>query len=561
MQLKNNRIPDILPEILHRTVKDHPEQGIGFVHPDRSIHFVTYPQLLEQAMGMLAGLQSRGLQKGSFLIISIDQCKEIIPVLWACFIGGIVPALLQPPVTFTEYNPAAEKAGKVFHILDRPYVIFSHTHYESWKTSHVPSDLLLDVAGIHGNPDEAKPADLHPDDLVLIQFSSGSTGDPKGIMLTHMNIIVNTFDITTGLKLKPFDVSTSWMPLYHDMGLLGFHITPVYNKCSHYLINPIDFVKNPLLWLDILHEKKTSISACPSFGQILVNRALKRRVTKDWDLSHLRVVFNAAEPISVSIMQEFLQNLKEYNLHPEAMFPAYGLAEATLAVTFASLEKEAEVVRFQRISLLRLGMAVPADPIDDNIIELVNLGKPLTNCQVRIVNDQGKELGERSIGTVLVKGPNVSSGYYKNAHATKTVFQDGWLHTGDLGFIYKRDLYIMGRSKDIIFINGTNYYAHDIETVMFSVDGIVPGKVVVAGYFDEVEGRDKLLVFLVGSDNDTMRSTFLSIRNQLQQTLGLHPEGFIPIKSNDIPRTSSGKIQRFKMVNRFLQGAFSIVKL
>jgi len=199
-----------------------------------------------------------------------------------------------------------------------------------------------------------------------------------------------------------------------------------------------------LLWLDILHEKKTSISACPSFGQILVNRALKRRVTKDWDLSHLRVVFNAAEPISVSIMQEFLQNLKEYNLHPEAMFPAYGLAEATLAVTFASLEKEAEVVRFQRISLLRLGMAVPADPIDDNIIELVNLGKPLTNCQVRIVNDQGKELGERSIGTVLVKGPNVSSGYYKNAHATKTVFQDGWLHTGDLGFIYKRDLYIMG---------------------------------------------------------------------------------------------------------------------
>jgi len=260
-------------------------------------------------------------------------------------------------------------------------------------------------------------------------------------------------------------------------------------------------------------------------------------------------------------MKEFINNLSEFNFHAEAMFPAYGLAEATLAVTFAPLEEEAEVIRFKRISLLRDGFAEVADQEDDNVVELVNLGHPLLHCRVKITDDSGADVGERVVGSVKVSGENVSVGYYRNREVTEQTFQDGWLHTGDLGFLLSGDLFIMGRLKDVIFVNGINFYAHDLETVTHSIDGITPGKIVIAGYFDEKEGRDKLLVFLVGSDNEVTRDMFLKIRNHLKNTLGLHPDIFMPIKSNNIPRTTSGKIQRYKMVNRFLQGEFKVVRL
>ncbi len=550
-------IPELLPDLLINAAKNFPYHGVGYVRPNGSIHFDTYPELLDKAKRILQGFYLTGVTKGDKIILSLTDCEEIIPIIWACFIGSIVPALLQPPFTFTEYNPAAEKAQKIYKILQDPWVILSHEHLKSWSNSGIPESRLLDVLALSREHPVLDFPEQNPDDLALIQFSSGSTGDPKGVMLSHRNIIINTADIITGLEMKPEDVITSWMPLYHDMGLIGFHISPLHCGASNYLINTMDFVKNPPLWLDMMSEIGTSISGCPNFGQMLVNRSVKRRKQGDWDLSHLRVVFNAAEPISVPIMSDFIHNLSEFNLRPEAMFPAYGLAEATLAVTFAPLEEEAGVIRFQRISLLRDGLAVVADQEDDNVIELVNLGRPLLHCRVKITNDSGADVGERVVGSVKVSGENASVGYYRNREVTEQTFQDGWLHTGDLGFLLNGDLFIMGRLKDVIFVNGINFYAHDLETVTHSIEGIISGKVVIAGYFDEKEGRDKLLIFLVGSDNEATRETFLKIRNHLKNTLGLHPDTFIPIRSKDIPRTSSGKIQRYKMVNRFLQGEFS----
>lgn len=549
-------IPNTLPEILDEAVAQFPQSGINYVRADKTIRHEPYPELKQHALSLLAALQERGIGKGDPVILSLDLNEEIIPVLWACFYGGIVPALLQPPNTFTEYNPAAEKAVKVYHRLGTPHVILSHSHYESWFSANIPQNRLIDVAGLSGNAGDARPAMLQPEDLALIQFSSGSTGDPKGVMLSHRNILINTEDITRGIHIVPEDVSVSWMPLFHDMGLIGFHFAPVYNGANHFTIETIDFVKNPSLWLDMMSEQRANITGCPNFGQALVNRYLGRKKGAAWNLEAVRIIFNGAEPISVPTMNEFVDGLAPHGLNPVAMFPAYGMAEATLAITFSDPLSRVDVVRFRRLPILHEGVARLAANEDSNAIELVNLGKPLDHCSIRVVNESGEIVPESMLGNVEVKGENVTSGYYGDPARSVQAIHDGWLKTGDLGFIHQGDLFITGRSKDIIFINGANYYAHDLETIAMQVEEVNFGKLVVAGYFDETDGHDKLLVFLVGADNESTLLLFKQLKQKFLSTIGLTVNTFIPIKSNEIPRTSSGKIQRFKMVDRFLKGEF-----
>ncbi len=533
-----------------------PKKRIGFVRSNNAIKFITFPELEVAALSMLAAMQERGWKKGDLVILALEKSEEIIPALWACLIGGIIPALLQPPLSFTEYNPAAEKTEKVFHLLRRPHVILSHEHAGNWNSSHIPAELLVDITGLQGDEKLASRAELSNADLALIQFSSGSTGDPKGVMLTHQNILINVMDIISGIALEPTDVAVNWMPLYHDMGLIGFHITPVLAGVTQYFIDPVDFIKSPSLWLDVMSNRNCTITACPNFGQMLVTRYLGRKPAQAWDLSTVRILFNGAEPISVSTMRAFLNHLEKYRLNPVAMFPAYGLAEATLAVTFPDRLQRAEVKAFRREELAGPGMAIEAAEGESNIVELVNLGQCLDHCAMLVADDQYEPLSNGTVGNILVKGDSITRGYYGNTDASCSAFSQEWLLTGDLGFIYDGDLYITGRSKDIIFINGMNYYANDLETIALKMDQLASGKIVISGYFNEPEGRDTLLVFLVAADNTPTRVLCQQIRNHFSTAIGLNPETFILVRSGDIPRTSSGKIQRYKMTERFKKGDF-----
>ena len=220
-----------IPELLLSTAERFPERGFHHVRPDKSLYHYSYPELLSRALQLLAGLQRKGLKQGDKVILALDHSQEIIPVLWASFFGGLVPALLQPPVTFSEYNPAAEKAGKVRALLGKPWIIYSSVHAQSWLKSGVDPQELIDVGSIDDASGDPYLPHLQSDDLALIQFSSGSTGDPKGVMLSHRNILSNIGDIVEGIALTEKDVSVSWMPLYHDMGLIGFNITPTMIGC------------------------------------------------------------------------------------------------------------------------------------------------------------------------------------------------------------------------------------------------------------------------------------------------------------------------------------------
>jgi len=544
-----------LPEQLRKASTHFPNLGTYYIREDGVADFQSYSQLLEEASTMASGLISLGMNPGDKAIIATTENRQTITVLWACFLSGVIPTILQPPETFTEHNPAAVKLMNVFLQLCNPVV------FTSGKT-HITDPLLVsriilwkDIPKKPGVPD----IKVSENDLAFIQYSSGSTGDPKGIMLSHRNLTLNIEAIIQGLNLQPHDHGGSWMPLYHDMGLIGYHLTPVICPCNQYHIETIDFIKNPGLWLDMLSNQKITVSGCPNFGQALVLRFLKRRPRENkWDFSPLKALLNGAEPISGKIMEEFTHAMKDHGFHPQAMMPVYGMAEATLAISFSPLMTLPVITSFESNTLDSSGKAVKSVSTHQgrHSRTLISVGRPIKHVTIRIVDEGGNELPENHGGHIQVKGGSITSGYYSQPEATAAVFNDEWLLTGDMGFIFEGNLYISGRYKDIIFMNGRNHYAHDLENLACTLDEISYGKIIIGGITDPRTGKEKVLAFLASVPESQASEMFHRLKSLFRKNLGISLDELILIRSNEIPKTSSGKIQRYRLIQRYLNGEF-----
>ncbi|MBU2651519.1 MAG: AMP-binding protein [Bacteroidetes bacterium] len=543
-------------EILENNVRHFPDNIIGFVKDDGAVHELSYRNLRDAALKLLGGLKKKGIRSGDKLILALNRNEETLPLLWACFAGNIIPTILQPPVSFSEMNPALEKIINVYKKLDEPFIVVSDETADKWELRSVPKSKIIKEGSVERIPSGIQTGPFIKTGLAFIQFSSGSTGDPKGIMLSHKNLLKNIDAISIRFDHIPADVMVNWMPLYHDMGLIGFHFTIMIQACNQYHIDPVDFIKNPFLWLDMLSQKKGTVTGCPNFGQALVIRHLKRKQPDQWDLSPVKVVFNGAEPISTGIMNEFMNKLAPYGFRKKAMMPVYGLAEATLAVSFSPLNDEPLITSFDRFQLQNLYHAEKVRENEKNAIELVSVGNAINHCEYIIADESNKPVSEAKVGHVLIRGENVTSGYYNDPESTAGIFAGPWLKTGDMGFIFKGNLYITGRYKDIIFAGGKNLYAHDLEAIACRMDDIPYGKIVIGGTFDEKKGQDQIIVFLVGTANSNTARIFIRLKQLMQETLALTLNVFVPVKSNEIPKTSSGKIQRYKLIERYLKGEF-----
>ena len=547
-----------LPETLFNAARAFPDHGVYYVQSDGTSRFQAYPELLSEASDLLSRMQASGFNAGDKVILSPDRNDETILMLWACLLGGLVPTILQPPFSFSEYNAPLEKLEKVFTVLGKPIVFLSDNLYNKFHSDIIPASSIMSVSALTEKNREPQFFVPLPQDLAFIQFSSGSTGDPKGIELTHKGMLTNINDIGDNLKLGPADRSANWMPLYHDMGLVGYHFLMV-NRCmDQFQIETVDFIKRPFLWLDIMTQEKISITGSPNFGQSLILRHLKKKEKGVWDLSSLRTIQNGAEPISVSVMTAFMHELASFELRTEAMMPVYGMAEATLAITFSSLELPPSVICFSREELDMNNRAVVFTGSGTQGKNMVNVGSPLKHVNVRVVDKDDRELPESMVGQIQISGINVTKGYYNNPHANAELFCGEWLRTGDLGFFYKGGLFITGRDKDIIFINGKNYYSHDLETMALEVDGVIAGKIVIAGFFSENAGHDQIVVFYVGPKNESSMTVFKDLNKLFKHNIGIPVDHFVPIRSNEIPKTSSGKIQRYMLISRFRKGEFAI---
>jgi len=543
-----------LPDLLQRAASCPDPLFIGFMDENGSISHLTYSDLLAEACRTAGGLQALGLKPGDKTIIATGSNRETICLLWGCFLAGIVPTILQPPLTFSGYNPAVEKLKSVFRQFDEAFIFFGR---DSKDAGDLPADRVKYADELDKDAKFNAP-DIHPDDPAFVQFSSGSTGDPKGILLTHRNLMVNMDAIRIGLDLQFPDRTGNWMPLFHDMGLIGYHLVPVYCSIYQFHIETIDFIKNPGLWLNLLSESHIHVTGCPNFGLALVLRYLSRKKNlPEWDFSSMKAMLNGAEPISVEIMNEFVEKLKPCGFKPEAMMPVYGMAEATLAVSFTPLMQPSVITAFDARKLDLEGTAeeVPENHPDARLIPSVGIA--LNDTGIRIVDAHDTVVADGIAGHIQLRGASVTSGYYKRPDATQAAFCGGWLRTGDIGYFFKGYLYVSGRHKDIIFKNGRNYFANDLEIMACTIEGVSYGKVCFGGTTSRETGHDKVIAFLAGSPGEKAMETFKQLRALLRANLGISIDELVMVKSNEIPKTSSGKLQRYKLMQRYLAGEFT----
>jgi acyl-CoA synthetase (AMP-forming)/AMP-acid ligase II len=547
-----------LPDLLNRAICKHQDCNIGYYDKNGVLVVQLYQDLLADAKLIAKGLYNLGLRKGDKLIIATQSNHETIEMLWGSFLLGVIPTILQPPMTFLGYNPSVVKLINVYEQLNSPYIFMSK---EMTETGNFPESKIKHKEDLNCTGEYPIPK-LKPDDLAFIQFSSGSTGDPKGVMLTHNNLMVNMEAIRIGLDIHYPDHQGNWMPLFHDMGLIGYHLVPLYCKTFQYQIETIDFIMNPGLWLNLMSQHKITISGCTNFGLALVLRYLiRKKPALDWDFSRMKALLNGAEPISVKIMHEFVDALVPSGFRPEAMMPVYGMAESTLAISFAPLMKRCVTTTFNGSLLDRENKAQPVDPAEPSARLLSEVGVALNDIDIRIIDDNDVVVADGTSGHIQIKGPSVTKGYFNNPDATASSFCGDWLRTGDIGFFFEGRLYISGRHKDIIFKNGRNYFANDLEFMACAIDDISYGKICFGGTTAKETGQDKVIAFIAGIPETKAAEKYLELRALLRSNLGITVDEMVLIKSNEIPKTSSGKLQRFKLMQRYINGEFDDRKI
>lgn len=556
-----NEFPNTLVDALDRN-KDASKK-ITYINGKDSERQVSYPDLRQRALGLLHHIQQKGASEGDELIIHLAENEQFIDTFWACQYGGIVAV----PLAIGTSDGHRQKVFNVFEKLDTPYIATSRKALQRLKVYAEEQgkesiyDEIQQKAVMLDRIEEfdtlGEIANIEPEQTAFIQFSSGSTGDPKGVVLTHKNLITNLYGIIECSAFDEKDSFFSWMPLTHDLGIIGFHLTPLFVNIDQFMMPTELFVRRPSLWLEKASEKKATILSSPNFGYKHVLKRFKPENQQALDLSHVRLLFNGAEPISADLCREFNAVMEPFGLPPTAMFTVYGLAEACLVVSFPALAQPLSTIHVLRHSLIEGQPGELVSQATNQSVELVRLGYAITGTEMTIVDANGKPVAENVIGRVLIKGDNVTKGYYHQTALNKELISaDGWLNTGDQGLINDGQLVITGRTKDLIIVNGQNYYAPDLESVCEHVAGIELGKVIVCGFRNEDEGTDELVVFvLYRGELEDFYQTTIDVRRQLNEKSGLDVAYVLPIKK--VPKTTSGKVQRFALAEQFMQGDFN----
>lgn len=554
--MQSNTLSEIL---MNRKVLS--DKGITFIEGTGHEEFLSYSELYEAARRGLWCLQRKGLKPGNELVFQIEDYKIFLVTFWSCILGGIIPV----PLTVGQNDEHRQKLFNVWPVLNDPWLIASASNVEKLGAfaKQKGFDVLyaqmsanaIDESSMLSSREQGVVFTAKESDIAFIQFSSGSTGSPKGVVLTHKNLITNTSAISHAAGYTADDSMISWMPLTHDMGLIGFHLNPLADGMQQYLIPTPAFIRRPALWMDKASEHKVSILCSPNFGYKYLLKHVEGDVRYNWDLSNVRIIYNGAEPISEKLCYEFLHKMADHGLKRHAMCPVYGLAEATLAVSISGLQDEVISLAVDR-NKLNVGDKISVRAAGENTVSFVNVGRAVNNCAIRISNQQGKPVKDGVVGNVHIKGEAVTSGYYNNTVETsKAISEEGWLNTGDLGFISNEALYITGRAKDVIFVNGQNFYSHDLERVAEEVEGVELNKIVITGYFNAGENKDQTIAFVFHRGE---LASFVvladALKAHINSKIGFQPDTVIPVK--DIPKTTSGKLQRFKLVERYINGDF-----
>ncbi|MDF2696010.1 MAG: Long-chain-fatty-acid--CoA ligase, partial [Labilithrix sp.] len=475
---------------------------------------------------------------------------------------GIVPVPISPQLSFKNIESYHDTVAHITNASGAA-LLLTTTSTRQYVDPIVPRTpklrgvLTVDELGKtdHGKVDVA----IDATDLAFLQFTSGSTSRPKGVMVSHRNLAWNSesFMIHGLAKDSSFDKGVTWLPLFHDMGLIGFVVGTIFTDIPVVFLPTASFVRNPRIWLDKIHQHRGTITYAPNFAYALVAKRLKEKDVADLDLSCLHRAGCGAEPIQAKTLRDFAAKLEPAKFNPNAFLPSYGMAEATLAITFVphSSGVRSDVIEKKA---LESGDAKPAPSIEDEggIQELVNCGRPFPEHHLAIVDEAGQRLGDRQVGHIVTRGPSVSAGYYQEPELTAEAFKNGpdgetWLFTGDLGYTVDGEVFICGRLKDMIIVRGRNFYPNDLEWVVSELPSVRRGNVVAFGV--DVNGEEQLVVAAEAFQADA-EALKQSISQAILASFSLATHDVVIVPQGTLPRTSSGKPQRRKTRQLYLDG-------
>lgn len=529
-----------------------PGRGFRFVGLDRQERYFPYEGMEEEAHRRAAFLIDRGLKKGDRVALVIPEPHEFVLTFLGASVAGLVPVPIYPRASFKNAEGYVDILAHIIGTAEAAAVFCMERNRE--VVSQIGSrgvDVPIWNAedAFVGDAPSASLPQVSEDDLCFLQFTSGSTSKPKGVMVTHGNLVANAraFLGPKGLDRNDDDVGVSWLPLFHDMGLIGFALGTLVCDIPVVLLPTETFGRSPRVWLEKISEHRGTITYAPNFAYGLVTKRIKDRDLENMDLSQLRVAGCGAEPIRARTLLDFAERMKPAGFKSSAFLPSYGMAEATLAITFHQLGDEMKVDHVDA-DAMKDGVARPAESSTETTLEVVSCGEGFPEHEVKVVDPDGKELGERRVGQVVTRGPSVTQGYFQNPAATAESWKDGWLQTGDLGYWAKDDqgrmnLHICGRMKDLIIIRGANHYPQDIEWAVADIEGVRRGNVIA--FSTMIDGTEELIVAAeaVSRDAERLRK---DIAREVQRGFGLSPKHVAVVPVGTLPKTSSGKAQRRK---------------
>jgi 1-acyl-sn-glycerol-3-phosphate acyltransferase len=545
---------------------------------------LTFGELYAAAQRCAAELGRRGVPAGGRVALMLPTSRAFFVSYAGILLAGAIPVPIYPPFRADRIE---EYAARQSAILNNAEVCLLLTFRRAEAVAKLLRPRVRSLTEVADAQKLMEAADKAPppspgalplhltgsrarkgSDIALLQYTSGSTGDPKGVVLTHANLMANMRAVGEAVQLGPGDVGVSWLPLYHDMGLIGAWLTLLHFGIPLAVMSPLAFLTRPERWLQAFHKHRGTISAAPNFAYELCVRKIADKDIQGVDLSSWRAALNGAEPVNPETLERFANRFASYGFRREAQLPVYGLAEATLAVTVPPLGRGPLIDRVERETFAAQGRAVPAAPEDETAIAFVSSGGPIPRHEVRIVEDKGNEVPDRTEGFLWFRGPSATSGYYGNAKATEALLPLGsastegeyaWVNSGDRAYRADGEIYVTGRVKDIIIKGGRNLYPHEVEELAARAEGIRKGCIVAFGLKDEGSGTEKLVVVAETRERNAVRRGGIasSITDLVTQGLGLPPDRVELIPPGSIPKTSSGKLRREETKQLYLAGTLS----
>ncbi len=540
-----------LLEVMDWQVRAHPDRIYLYLYgkDDQVEQELSYAALQQGARTVATGLRERGLPARQTVAIMLPTGVGYFYSFFGILLAGGIPVPIYPPVRLSQLEEHLRRHSRILNNAQTSILI---TVPEAKTVAHLLKaqvEALRHVVTVEeltqvGN--DWSPSLVRPQDLAFLQYTSGSTGDPKGVMLTHANLLANIRAMGTRVQAGPTDVCVSWLPLYHDMGLIGACLSSLYYALPLVLLSPLSFMTRPSRWLWTIHRHRGTLSAAPNFAYELCLRSVQDSNLEGLDLSSWRMALNGAEPVNPDTLERFIRRFSPYGLRAEAMAPVYGLAESAVGVALHPPHRGLIIDRVQRSVFMQTGQALPTAADDTDVLRFVSCGQPLAGHQIRIVDEHGRELPERQEGRLEFQGPSCTGGYFRNPEATRRLFDGDWLDSGDRAYMAGSDVYITGRVKDLIIRGGRNFYPYELEDAVGRIPGIRHGSVAVFASPDPASSTERLV--MVAETRQTTAGSQDDLRQQIQAVtvdlLGTPADDVVLVPPYAVLKTSSGKLRR-----------------